>query len=196
MTRNIEVQLASPFSGYLIKYWCLNDTSQCFDRWNTLYRVWQITPTFWKFFTFSVSVFRCVFVNIQLVIMSAGQRILILEALLVKVLFRCTIARIWGLAERSCFRKTLLWVLSLSLSVRERCVFNKKERKSNKHFYWYDNFSVSGSSRTTLISSSKRPDRIGTTVVANVGFCEGRKLEFLRGKTLNRGREALRNSSR
>lgn len=86
--------------------------------------------------------------------------------------------------------------LSLSLSVRERCVFNIKERKSNKHFYWYDNFSVSGSSRTTLISSSKRPDRIGTTVVANVGFCEGRKLEFLRGKTVNRGREALRNSSR
>lgn len=136
------------------------------------------------------------FFNIQLVIMSAGQRIPILEALLVKVLFRCTIARIWGLAERSCFRKTLLWVLSLSLSVRERCVFNIKETKSNKHFYWYDNFSVSGSSRTTLISSSKRPDRIGTTVVANVGFCEGRKLEFLRGKTLNRGREALRNSSR
>ena len=144
-------------------------------------------------------VFLCLgafFLNIQLVIMSAGQRILILEALLVKVLFRCTIARIWGLAERSCFRKTLLWVLSLSLSVRERCVFNMKERKSNKHFYWYDNFSVSGSSRTTLISSSKRPDRIGTTVVANVGFCEGRKLEFLRRKTLNRAREALRNSSR
>lgn len=129
MTRNIEVQLASPFSGYLIKYWCLNDTSQCFDRWNTLYRVWHITPTFWKFFTFSVSVFRCVFLNIQLVIMSAGQRILILEALLVKVLFRCMIARIWGLAERSCFRKTLLWVLSLSLSVRERCVFNIKREK-------------------------------------------------------------------
>ena len=140
-------------------------------------------------------VFLCLgafFLNIQLVIMSAGQRILILEALLVKVLFRCTIARIWGLAERSCFRKTLLWVLSLSLSVRERCVFNIKERKSNKHFYWYDNFSVSGSSRTTLISSSKRPDRIGTTVVANVGFCEGRKLEFLRGKTLNRGPRSIK----
>lgn len=129
MTRNIEVQLASPFSGYLIKYWCLNDTSQCFDRWNTLYRVWQITPTFWKFFTFSVSVFRCVFVNIQLVIMSAGQRILILEALLVKVLFRCTIARIWGLAERSCFRKTLLWVLSLSLCLFVNVAFLTRKRE-------------------------------------------------------------------
>lgn len=153
----------------------------------------QITPTFWKFFTFSVSVFRCVFFYIQLVIMSAGQRILILEALLVKVLFRCTIARIWGLVERSCFRKTLS-VGALSLSVRERCLLDIKEIKVISVFI----------GRTTLVSVVLRVqhwyprarDLTELELVANVGFCEGRKLDFLRGKTLNRDREATRNSSR